>query len=71
MYTGRSVFAQLLDVLPRYEFHECVRRYHGNYRVRPLSCLDQFLCMAFAQLTYRESLRVIEICLRAVQAKTR
>ena len=69
MYTGRSVFAQLLDVLPRYEFHECVRRYHGEYRVRSFSCLDQFLCMAFAQLTYRESLRDIEICLRAVQAK--
>ena len=57
MYTGRSVFAQLLDVLPRYEFHECVRRYRGNYRMRSFSCLDQFLCMAFAQLTYRESLR--------------
>jgi hypothetical protein len=69
MYTGRSVFAQLLDVLPRYEFHECVRRYRGNYRMRSFSCLDQFLCMAFAQLTYRESLRDIEICLRAVQAK--
>jgi len=69
MYTGRSVFAQLLEVLPRYEFHECVRRYRGNYRVRSFSCLDQFLCMAFAQLTYRESLRDIEICLRAVQPK--
>jgi hypothetical protein len=69
MYTGRSVFAQLLDVLPRYEFHECVRRYRGDHRVRSFSCLDQFLCMAFAQLTYRESLRDIEICLRAVQVK--
>lgn len=69
MYTGRSVFAQLLDVLPRYEFHECVRRYRGHHRVRSFSCLDQFLCMAFAQLTYRESLRDIEICLRAVQVK--
>jgi len=69
MYTGHSVFAQLLDVLPRYKFHECVRRYQGNYRVRSFSCLDQFLCMAFAQLTYRESLRDIEICLRAVQPK--
>jgi hypothetical protein len=46
-----------------------VRRYRGNYRVRSFSCLDQFLCMAFAQLTYRESLRDIEICLRAVQPK--
>jgi len=69
MYTGRSVFAQLLDVLPRYEFYECVRRYHGSYRVRSFSCLDQFLCMAFAQLTYRESLRDIETCLRALQPK--
>ena len=69
MYTGRSVFSQLLDLLPRYEFHECVRRYRGQYRVRRFSCLDQFLCMAFAQLTYRESLRDIEICLRALQPK--
>jgi len=69
MFTGRSVFSQLLDVLPRYEFHECVRRYRGNYRMRSFSCFDQFLCLAFAQLTYRESLRDIEICLRAVQPK--
>ena len=53
MYTGRSVFSQLLDFLPRYAFLECVRRYRGNYRMRSFSCLDQFLCMAFAQLTYR------------------
>ncbi len=69
MYTGRSVFSQRLDFLPRYEFLECVRRSRGNYRMRSFACLDQLLCMVFAQLTYRESLRDIEICLRAVQAK--
>jgi hypothetical protein len=69
MYTGRLVFAQLLDVLPKYEFDVCVRRYRGNARVRRFSCFDQFLCMVFAQLTYRESLRDIETCLRALQPK--
>jgi hypothetical protein len=69
MHAGRIVFAQLLDFLPRHEFNLCVRRYHGNRRVRRFSCLDQFLCMAFAQLTYRESLRDIETCLRAMQSK--
>jgi hypothetical protein len=69
MYTGRIVFSQLMDFLPKQAFHECVRRHHGNYRMRRFSCLDQFLCMAFAQLTYRESLRDIETCLRAMQPK--
>lgn len=69
MYTGRMVFSQLMDFLPRHEFDECVRRYRGNYRVRTFSCLDQFLCMAFAQLTYRESLRDTVTCLRAIQTK--
>jgi len=69
MYTGRIVFSQLLDFLPRSEFEQCVRRYQGNYRVRRFSCLDQFLCMAFAQLTFRESLRDIETCLRALEPK--
>ncbi len=69
MYTGRIVFAQLMDFLPRYEFQQCVRRYRGNYRVRRFSCLDQFLCLAFAQLTFRESLRDIETCLRALRPK--
>ena len=69
MYTGRIVFAQLLDCLPRHEFHQCVRRYCGHHRVRRFSCFDQFLCLAFAQLTYRESLRDIETCLRALQPK--
>jgi hypothetical protein len=69
MYTGRMIFSQLLDFLPKHEFDKCVRRYQGNYRIRSFSSLDQFLCMAFAQLTYRESLRDIETCLRAMQNK--
>ncbi len=69
MYTGRMVFSQLMDFLPGYEFRKCVRRYQGDHRVRSFNCLDQFLCMAFAQLTYRESLRDIEACLRAVPSK--
>ena len=69
MYTGRIVFAQLMDWLPRYDFDQCVRRYRGQYRMRRFSCLDHFLCMAFAQLTYRESLRDIETCLRALEPK--
>ena len=69
MYTGRIVFSQLMDFLPIYKFHKCVHRYQGNYRVRNFSCLDQFLCIAFAQLTYRESLRDIETCLRAMNPK--
>lgn len=69
MHTGRIVFSQLLDFLPRHEFNRCVRHYQGNYRVRDFSCLDQFLCLAFAQLTGRESLRDIETCLRAMQPK--
>ena len=69
MHAGRIVFAQLMDFLPKHEFDRCVRRYHGNRRVRRFSCFDQFLCMAFAQLTYRDGLRDIETCLRAMQAK--
>jgi hypothetical protein len=69
MYAGQLVFSQLMEFRPRREFDQCVQRYRGNYRVRDFSCRDQFLCMAFAQLTYRESLRDIETCLRAVQPK--
>ena len=69
MHTGRPVFAQLMDFLPLPEFRRCVARYQGEYKVRGFSCLDQFLCLAFAQLTYRESLRDIETCLRAMQPK--
>jgi len=69
MYTGKIIFAQIMDFLPRYEFRKCVKRYQGNYKVQKFSCLDQFLCMAFAQLTFRESLRDIESCLRAIHNK--
>ena len=69
MHSGRIIFSQIMDSLPRYEFNKCVQRYQGNYRTRKFSCYDQFLCMAFAQLTYRESLRDIETCLRALQPK--
>ena len=69
MHVGRFVFAQLLEHLPPYEFQKCVARYGGNYKFRGFSCLDQFLCLAFAQLTFRESLRDIETCLRAVPNK--
>src|SRR4030066_254382 len=69
MDTGKPVFAQIMDFLPTYEFNQCVRRYHGHYKMKSFSCWDQFLCMAFAQLTYRESLRDIEVCLRSAQRK--
>jgi hypothetical protein len=69
MYSGQLVFAQLLDFLPRHDFNACVRRYRGHCRIRGFSCFDQFLCMAFAQLTGRESLRDIETCLRALSPK--
>lgn len=69
MNTGRTVFAQLMDFFPLPEFRRCVERYRGEYKVQSFSCLDQFLCLAFAQLTYRESLRDIEACLRAQQSK--
>ena len=58
-----------MDFLPLHEFRKCIKRYRGNYKVKSFSCLDQFLCMAFAQLTYRESLRDIEACLRSMQNK--
>ncbi len=67
MHSGRLIFSQVMDFLPIYEFNKCVRRYRGNYKVRSFSCLDQFLSMAFAQLTYRESLRDIEACLRSMK----
>lgn len=69
MFAGQLVFAQLLDVLPRHDFNACVRRYRGDFRARGFPCRDQFLCMAFAQLTFRESLRDIETCLRSMQPK--
>jgi hypothetical protein len=69
MNTGKTVFSQVMEFLPLHEFRKCVERYQGDYKVQKFSCMDQFLCMAFAQLTYRESLRDIESCLRSMQTK--
>jgi hypothetical protein len=69
MNTGKIVFSQLMSFLPLNHFRKCVRRYKGNYKVQNFTCMDQYLCMAFAQLTYRESLRDIEVCLRSMQSK--
>ena len=69
MYTGQTVFSQVMEFLPLRRFHTCVKRYGGNHKVQRFTCLDQFFVMAFAQLTYRESLRDIEACLRAMQPK--
>ena len=69
MNVGRTVFAQLLDHLSSYEFQQCVTRYRGDYQQKTFSCWDQYLAMAFAQLTYRDSLRDIEACLRSMQGK--
>jgi hypothetical protein len=69
MNSGRTIFAQVMDFLPLTEFRRCVERYRGDYKVQSFSCWDQFLCLAFAQLTGRESLRDIEACLRSQQSK--
>jgi transposase len=69
MDPGKLVFSQLMEFLPRHDFNACVQRYGGDRRPRGFSCRDQFLCLAFAQLTFRESLRDIETCLRSFQPK--
>ena len=69
MYTGPLIFSQLIDHLPLSIFRRLVQTYQGDRYVKTFSCLDQYLCMAFAQLTYRESLRDIEACLRAQTSK--
>ena len=69
MNAGKYLFAQLMDSLPKRDFNRCVLKYKGNYRVRQFSCVDQFLCMSFAQLTCRHSLRDIETCLNSMKAK--
>ena len=69
MNAGQTIFSQLMDFIPRYEFNQCVRRYNGNYKIKNFTCREQFLCVAFAQLTYRESLRDIQACLRAANKK--
>lgn len=69
MYAGQLVFSQVMDFMPMHIFRQCVARYRGNFKVLSFTCLDQYLCMAFAQVTYRESLRDIEACLRAQSRK--
>lgn len=69
MNTGKLVFAQVMAHLPLTTFRRCVARYDGEHKVKHFTCLDQYLCMGFAQLTYRESLRDIEACLRSQPAK--
>jgi len=69
MNSGKTIFFQLLDFLPSYEFRQCVKRYRGHYKIKSFSCWDQFLCMVFAQLSYRESLRDIQACPRGSQQK--
>ena len=69
MHEGRTVFAQVADWLPRHELAKCVERYNGDFHVRSMTCYEQFLVLAFAQLTYRESLRDIETCLQALGPK--
>ena len=69
MYTGRLIFSQIMDFMPLSTFRRCVAKYQGDFNIKKFSCLGQFLCMAFAQLTYRESLRDIEVCLRSQSKK--
>ena len=69
MNTGKTIFSQLMEFIPWYEFQKCVERYSGNYKSRSFTCQDQFRCMAFGQLTFRESLRDIEACLRSMKSK--
>jgi len=69
MNTGKTIFSQLMEFVPWYEFQKCIERYSGNYKSRTFTCQDQFRCMAFAQLTFRESLRDIEACLRSMKSK--
>src|SRR5438105_10608011 len=65
MFAGKTIFSQIIETIHPQQFGRCVERYGGDYKVRAFSCWDQFLCMAFAQLTFRESLRDIEHCLAA------
>ena len=69
MYEGKLIFSQLMDFVPWRRFQTCVKRYRGDYKVKTYPCAEQFRVMAFAQLTYRHSLREIETCLRAVKTK--
>ena len=69
MNAGKTVLAQIMDFVSRYEFNKCVDKYNGNYKVKTFSCWEQLIVMSFAQLTYRDSLRDIEACLQAISNK--
>ena len=69
MNKGKTLLAQVLDFVPKYEFDKLVEKYQGNYKAQEFSCWEQYVCMVFAQLTQRESLRDIETCLRTVSNK--
>ena len=69
MNQGQTIFSQIMNYIPKHKFDFCIKKYRGSYKVQSFTCWEQFLVMAFAQLTYRESLRDIEICLRAMQSK--
>lgn len=69
MNSGKTIFKQLLQFFPRYEFYKCIARYKGHYKVRKFSCFDQFLCLMYAQISGRESLREIETCLNSHHEK--
>jgi len=69
VHQERTVFSQVMDFVPKHRFRRCVDCYKGNYRIRSFTFSDHFLCMAFAQLSYHESLRDIECCLRAIRDK--
>src|SRR5437867_1867923 len=69
MHNGKLIFAQVMEFAPWHTFRRLIDKYHGDFNVRTFSCLDQFLCMAFAQMTYREGLRDVEACLRAQPSK--
>lgn len=69
MYQGKIIFSKIMDYLPSYRFRQCVNKYNGNKSMRTFSCLDQYLRIAFAQITFRESLRDIECCLKSLQNK--
>jgi len=69
MYTGKLIFSPVMDFIPMHTFRRCVARYQGDRNTKSFTCLDQYLCMAFAQLTYPESHSDIEACLRAQQQK--
>jgi hypothetical protein len=65
VFSGKTIFSQVVELIHPQQFRRCVVRYRGDYKVKAFSCWDQFLCMTFAQLTFRESLRDIEDCLKA------